>query len=606
MYYLLTLILAACSIIYELLIAQTTSLLVGNTVVWYCLTIGLYLGCLGVGAACYEVFLKKYDKWKTLCLVEILLSIFGLLIPSILHGGHLAAFYSLRVFPESLAVYSVVPTYIGLTFVIGLLSGIELPLLLSFAKDEQLRNRILSVDYFGSLLGSLLFAVVILPSVGVFRAALVVASINALIATYLVFKYFLWSRISSALLIALCVLLSGSYYYSDWKEQFFLKRYYNFENFDGTFKQLLTEFDSSKDVERYYSKYQTIDFVELPKAELFDKIHNEYSTKLKRYPDSPRDYGLFLNNNPQVFSNVEEIYHEYFAHIGILRNRAVPKNVLVLGGGDGLLIRELLKYKDIESITLVDYDHKILELAKTHPVLSALNRHSLLDSRVETLVEDAFQFVRRTNSKYDAIFLDFPHPDDFNVSRVYSKEFYVFVRKIIAEGGFAAMHADGISHLAAMDDYRRQEVLPSNLWDEHYTTIKAAGFDNVIPYYSNLEVNNPYVFKVINQDNLLGLPEGVSFDARALAISRFVRMHILSVQMGFILMYDGPEEKSRDFKSPKLKLDVINQLRYQGAFRDILTDPEGIDEGKVNSIFKPRLVDDSPIYMPKMPFGVFD
>ena len=82
---------------------------------------------------------------------------------------------------------------------------------------------------------------------------------------------------------------------------------------------------------------------------------------------------LFLNGDFQLVSNYEEIYHEFFAHVPIITNAATPRRVLVMGAGDGLLIRELIKYEDIERIVHVDLDEKLVSLAREHPILTTMN-----------------------------------------------------------------------------------------------------------------------------------------------------------------------------------------------------------------------------------------
>jgi spermidine synthase len=100
------------------------------------------------------------------------------------------------------------------------------------------------------------------------------------------------------------------------------------------------------------------------------------------------------------------------------------KDVLILGGGDGLAVREVLRWPDVESVTLVDLDPRVVEMFRDNYELAALNGGALKDPRVTVVHEDAWNFVREDRAVYDLIVLDLPDPRDFAVSKLYSREFY--------------------------------------------------------------------------------------------------------------------------------------------------------------------------------------
>ena len=108
--------------------------------------------------------------------------------------------------------------------------------------------------------------------------------------------------------------------------------------------------------------------------------------------------------------------------------------VLVLGGGDGLALRELLKYKNVKKVDLVDIDPRIIELAKTMPILRDLGNDSFRDPRVSTYSEDAFTFLNQPGPAYNRVIIDFPDPHNEALSKLYSKEFYTILRKRMAPG----------------------------------------------------------------------------------------------------------------------------------------------------------------------------
>ena len=134
-------------------------------------------------------------------------------------------------------------------------------------------------------------------------------------------------------------------------------------------------------------------------------------------------YRLFLNGSIQFDSLDEHRYHEALIHpvFSRLPRRA---NVLVLGGGDGMAVREVLKWPGVERVTLVDLDPRVTELFRDNETLAALNGQSLSDPRVEIVNRDAWVFVREEERVFDAIILDLPDPRDFAVSKLYSREFY--------------------------------------------------------------------------------------------------------------------------------------------------------------------------------------
>ncbi len=140
------------------------------------------------------------------------------------------------------------------------------------------------------------------------------------------------------------------------------------------------------------------------------------------------DLRLFLNSHLQFSSRDEYRYHEALVHPGLA---ALPgaRRVLVLGGGDGLAVREILKYPTVESITLVDLDPEMTHLFSTHPVLSALNRHSLTAPRVHVINADAFRWLDANTEQFDFIVADFPDPTNYSLGKLFTTTFYRLAAK---------------------------------------------------------------------------------------------------------------------------------------------------------------------------------
>ena len=117
------------------------------------------------------------------------------------------------------------------------------------------------------------------------------------------------------------------------------------------------------------------------------------------------------------------------------------EKVLVIGGGDGLALRELLKYPELKDITLVDLDPAMTRLFAKNPLLRSLNANSLSDPRVEVKNEDAWKFIESSSELYDLIIVDLPDPDNISLSRLYSIKFYTMLSAHLRKGGVMNIQA---------------------------------------------------------------------------------------------------------------------------------------------------------------------
>jgi len=141
-------------------------------------------------------------------------------------------------------------------------------------------------------------------------------------------------------------------------------------------------------------------------------------------------YSLFLNGNLQFNSFDEYRYHEALVHPAFAAHNANPKRVLVLGGGDGLAVREILKHKSVESVTLVDLDPSMTGLSKVLPVLAELNGHSFDDPRVSVINTDAYVWLDNNETEpFDVAIVDFPDPNNFALGKLYTTRFYNLLKK---------------------------------------------------------------------------------------------------------------------------------------------------------------------------------
>lgn len=482
-----TLVVAACSIIYELLLAQTLSALLGDTVLRYSITIGTYLGALGIGAMLCER--SPIAPVRRLIRIELLLSAIGGIAVPLLYFFDALQRSTYFFGAESFAGSAWVPFVFLLAshaviIAIGLLSGFEVPLLLSIG--ERIRrnstNRVLGVDYLGALIGSVAFPLILVRQTGLLAAGFLTAMCNLIVCLVLVS----WIRErrpawAAGFAVALGAVLIGGLLSAPRIEQFFLRKFYYAEAF-SSLGAVVRAFPSLPRVERYRSPYQTIDVV--TEESSYQWLYSLISDKDEQEPNIPTDFRLFLNREFQVFSGNEEFYHEWFVHVPIQANRRVPERVLVLGAGDGLAVRELLNYDGVREVVHVELDAEVLRLAREHPALSQMSKVDPGESRLRVVQADAFHWLRMNPGEiFDAIYIDMPYPRDYNVAKVYSREFYSLVGAHLRPDGFLALDSpDGDCHYADVE---------GNLWHIYDNTLRAAGFASVMPVMNTLDPSKP-------------------------------------------------------------------------------------------------------------------
>ena len=595
----ITLILASCSLIYELLIAQTLSIYAGNTVVWYSLTVGLYLGAMGLGTAISHVRPGR-SGWDDLFAVEVLLSVVGAVAVLMIQLAHsIYLFFSST--PEGASAFGFFGVSLIMILLIGVLSGVELPLLIQAGNElhrgTKVTNRVLGWDYIGALVAGVLFPLVLLPNLSLPLIGFVTAMANLLVAVYVLHRFVPHPRRLGLKTVAIAVLgvaLVAGTSKGSAIQQYFLKRYY-FHPQAARQATLFGPLSDLPDVFRAHSPYQKIDLVYDPSGYNTDLLLSSFSTKYEKYPASQRNRFLFLNGDFQLSSSHEELYHEWFAHIPIILRGEVPERVLVMGAGDGLLVRELLKHDSLRSITHVDLDRTLVELAKSHPILTAMNRGALEDPRVRTEYGDAYQYIRKSTETFDAIYLDFPYVKDYNVAKLLSREFFHFVREHLNEGGFAVLDAPGQNYFTQPDQDGNLRLIPDGEWQIYYNTIRAAGFESMVPFTTVLDADNPRAFEFLESwGGTPSFPDPDSGEPREEIkrawISQIVAQHVTYFDESFILMWkDDRAPEAREYWDLDVELLMLNEKRFGLAFPAPFSLVAAIETGSVNSILLPRL-----------------
>jgi spermidine synthase len=386
-------IIAVCGLVYELLAGTLASYVLGDSVTQFSLIIGIYLSALGVGA-----WLSRFiDTGLARCFIEVELGV-------ALLGGLSAPLLFLSF--ARLAFFHVV--LYGIVFAIGVLVGLELPLLMRIVKDQldfkELVSSVLTFDYIGALVASLLFPIFLVPKLGLVRTSLVFGILNACVGlwgTWLL-RPLVKGRVTGLRVRAVMVLLllgAGVLQH----------------------KRLTSLAEDSM-----YA----------------DPIIYTKDTAYQRIviTQGRAGFQLFLNGHLQFSSADEYRYHEALVHPA-LTLAGSPRRVLVMGGGDGLALREVLKHESVEAITLVDIDPEMTGLAKRFGRLSELNQHSFDDSRVRVINQDAMIWLEEPGEPFDAAIIDFPDPSTFAVGKLYTTRFYRLLKERLAPDAAIAVQA---------------------------------------------------------------------------------------------------------------------------------------------------------------------
>lgn len=387
---------STCGLIYELIAGTVASYLLGDSVTQFSTVIGVYLFSMGVGS-----FLTRYIEKGlvgTFVCVELLVALIG--------GCSAASLFLLFDHVESFRVL-----LYGIVSVIGILVGVEIPLLMRILQDrlefKDLVSQIFTFDYVGALFASLLFPLILVPYLGLVRTCFLFGLLNDLVAVWTVYlfrKDFPWLRRILPLAVLLAIGLVSGFVLSE---------------------RLLSMAESST----------------FPDPVIYSK-----NTPYQRIviTSNGKDTRLFLNGNLQFSSRDEYRYHEALVHPAMSAIKQAHK-VLVLGGGDGMAVRELLKYPSVQSITLVDLDSQMTELFKSNSYLSRLNDHSLQNSRVKIINQDAFTWLRKCGEHFDCVVADFPDPSNFSIGKLYSATFYKVIKHVL--------HPDGLIVIQSTSPY---------------------------------------------------------------------------------------------------------------------------------------------------------
>lgn len=388
---------SGCGLAAELLLGALASYLVGNGALAYGIAVGGFLAAMGLGSYFSQFIGVSGDRARqqqALLLrfvwVELAIAPLSALLP--------LGLFALFVVDG--------PLWLGLalvTLVLGTLAGLEVPLLTRILEcDRGARDalaKVLALDYLGALFGSLAFPVLLLPWLGYFPAAAVLGSLPG----FMVFaianafpslqRWRVWGMSCG---LALCAIAPVTVPLSNGLEN---------SLYNGAVAV------------RMQSPYQRI--------------------VLTR---RGADVRLFLDGDLQLSTLDEYRYHEALVHPALSASET-PQQILLLGAGDGMALREILKWESVERVLMIELDPEVVKLARTHPFLRRVNENAFADPRVEVRYGDAFRLAAALPERFDVIIADFPDPDREHLAKLYSQGFYRRLLAKLSPGGVLVTQA---------------------------------------------------------------------------------------------------------------------------------------------------------------------
>lgn len=378
-----TFVLAICGLVYELIAGALSSYLLGDSVYHFSLVIGLFMSAMGIGA-----FLSRYVRNPERSFVAAQIGL-----------GLIGGFSAMILF----AAFAVIENYTAflllVTVATGTLVGLEIPLVLRIlAGQGALKttvSNVLTADYIGALAAALLFPLILVPQLGLMGAGLLFGSLNMVVAALAlwVFRAQCGWRLRLACAAGFVALGIGA----------------------------LSSESAIGGMERRLYANEIILAQDTP----YQRV---VVTR-----DGAR-YQLFLNGSVQFDTLDEYRYHEALVHPAMIRAPRLD-HVVIFGGGDGMAVREVLRYPSVKRVTLVDIDAVVTGLFRDQPGLAALNDGALSDPRVEIVNGDAWAFLKDGDAVFDVAILDLPDPKDLAISKLYTRAFYTdLMRRMSADG----------------------------------------------------------------------------------------------------------------------------------------------------------------------------
>jgi len=389
------LIVASCGLGYELITSALASYLLGDSILQFSSVIGCYLFAMGIGSWLSR-YVEDEDVLDRFIDIEMLIGLVGGVSAAVLF-----LVFAWLSAPFRAALYITV-------FVLGMMVGMEIPLVMRIfnqrrSEFRELVSRVLTFDYLGALVVSLVFPILLAPRLGLLRTAFLFGILNTGVALWTIVAFrgeirrARYRGLRGVLVIGLLALgLGYAGRMTTWAE-------------NGIYGDRVIHAETTP----------------------FQRL------VVTRWKDDMR---LYINGNLQFSTRDEHRYHEALVHPGL---QALPgaRRVLILGGGDGLAAREVLKSATVQQVTLVDLDPAMTRLFSTSAPLRALNKDALHDRRITVVNEDAGRWLEESQDMFDFIIVDFPDPSNFGLGRLYSTPVFRLIGHHLAERGYLVVQS---------------------------------------------------------------------------------------------------------------------------------------------------------------------
>ncbi|CAM5585436.1 polyamine aminopropyltransferase [Streptomyces griseorubiginosus] len=398
---------AACGLVYELELVALASYLIGDSVTQASVVLSVMVFAMGIGS----LAAKRLRGLAAAAFgaLEALLALVG--------GCSAMALYAVFAWTGDWGgPWASGPRWLLVAFslAIGLLIGAEVPLLMELIQRIRRQDAggavadLFAADYVGALVGGLAFPFLLLPQLGQLTGALLTGAVNAVAGGTLVLGLFRrdLTRRARWLLLGANLAVLGVL---------------------ATAAVLVDDFERAAR-EAVYGKDVRV------------AVQSGVQEVVLTGGTGGRPLDLFLDGRLRVSGRDEDRYHEALVHPAMNGPHA---RVLVLGGGDGLAAREVLRYPSVQRVDVVELDPTVVDLARSDPALSRLNGHVYGDARVHVIVADAFRGLRTglPEPSYDVVVADLPDPGITASTKLYSQEFYGLVRRVLAPDGRLVVHA---------------------------------------------------------------------------------------------------------------------------------------------------------------------
>lgn len=454
----------ASGLVNEYVLATITTYILGNSIEQFSLVIASMMLMMGVSGF-VQSKMSDNGLLQKFIIVEVTMALLGGFAP--------LAIYASFGYMD----YGFIVVHWFFVLAIGFLIGFEIPLVMRIIDSHNIKLKanltlVYGMDYIGAFIGALIWIHVLLKNFPLTEISFIVSGFNFIVAALTAVYFFRFKILDKPVMYTVVLVLTAI--------------------------ALIVGVANNRDI----SKLLEQRFYDDP---IVHAETSQYQHLVITHNDTLGDIRLYINGNTQFSSLDERRYHEILVH-PVVNMHSNPENVLVLGGGDGLALRELLKHGYIKHITLVDLDPAMVKMASTNEYMTKLNENSFNDSRVVprsaflqssedihaiylnedrkgaenewfTAVDvfnvDADQFLKKApKSEYDVVIIDLPDPSSVELAKLYSREFYKSVRKRMAPNGLLSIQSTSPYHA-------KEAYLSIG------RTLKASGFD-VMPYRLNI------------------------------------------------------------------------------------------------------------------------